>query len=213
MNKRLKLLLNPFEAEVKAKLYKYHLAISFGVFLCIAPFFTKLNSTLGGICLVILGNGLYLLLFYFVNKREGKIQQELVDEKSVGFIQLDNNKLCIEYQEEQSILGKGTDTSVRFDYFGARGETEGYIKFLKYTQYSETFYGTSNYLTISTSPDKKIYIYLHDDNDVEIYNNIIMWCYKNGIPIDEFCRGERVYGGQKLKYKEIQEFKEKYHNR
>lgn len=211
MNKKLRLLLHPFEAEVRSKLYKYHLIISFGVFLSIIPFFSKIHSTLGGICFVVLGNGLYFLLMYLVDKREAKIQLKLVEEKAVGFIQLTNNELLINFKQEQLLIEKEANISLRFDYFGYRGETEGYIKGLKYTQYSQTFFGTNNYLTISTSPNDKIYIYLHDWEEMKIYNDIIMRCYENGIQISEFCGGEKTYGGKKLKYKEIQKFKEKYY--
>lgn len=213
MTQKLHLLSKPFEQEIRAKLKKYHLGLRIGMFLCIIPFFPYVNSTFEGICYVIILNAIYFSIFHFIDKKEEKIQKEKVNERSVGFIQLSDDTLSIYFKDEKSIIKKGTDIFLRFDYFGHRGETAGSFIYVKNTQYSEESFGTNNYLTIDTNSDEKIYIYLNDKEDSKIYNQIIMWCYKNGIQISEFCGGEKTYGGKKLKYKEIQEFKEKYYKK
>lgn len=129
---------------------------------------------------------------------------KIIRENIVGEIVFSDNPLTIKITHKNEII-KNFKGIVYLKYAGYYEEVEGS------TKNAPIYYGTKNEIILEENNKKrKFYIFLEDENGKNTFDNLAVLLTQHKLEVKEFYRGERVYLGKKLNYKEIQEFKKKH---
>ena len=126
--------------------------------------------------------------------------QQLLDRNLIGKIIFEDNFLSFKLKSEKIVIPPDYEGSITFSYEGYRGESVGI------GEGRREYFGTSNYIKLDKEAVRLFHIYLANENNVQDFNTIIEWSFFNKIQTAELFRGERRYGGEKLKFAEIQAF-------
>lgn len=199
MNKSLILLEKSYDTELRNSFSGGRIFGRILIFLVIAFTLSTAIEALGefaGFIILLIISG---IIEYFNFKIEYQSQTEVIERRRKGFIGIKDNQLEIKYNNRLIPIEK--NQSFEFRYFSYHGETEGR---------AGRHVGTRNYVKFNNEIADTFFIYIPNSKSIEIYNAIVKWCLENEMQVKEFHQGERVHGGKKLKYKELQEFKKRY---
>ena len=199
MNKSLILLEKSYDTELRNSFSRGKIVGRILIFLVIAFTLSTAVKALGELASFIILAAISGIIGYFNFKIEYQSQAEVIERRRKGFIRIKDNQLEIKYNNRLIPIEK--NQSFEFRYFSYHGETEGK---------AGHHVGTRNYVKFNNDIADTFFIYIPNSKSIEIYNEIVNWCLDNGMQVKEFNKGERVHGGKKLKYKELQEFKKKY---
>jgi len=182
--------------------------VSGPIMLCVMLLFQYFNhqGSIYFLLIFLIGLVLYLLIIWtqkFFNLK--KIKQ-----KTIGSIMWkDDDLIHIINKEEVYRIEITAIQSMEFKYESYYGEGEAY-KWIE-PKHQNYHFGTNNKIRINLKEKvHDFYIFLKDKNERMVFFELLHLAYDNSIKVKEFYKKKRSYGGNFLKYSEIQEYKKRY---
>ncbi|MEL6717138.1 MAG: hypothetical protein AAFP82_00315 [Bacteroidota bacterium] len=146
----------------------------------------------------------FALIAYHLYSFSGESDEIKIQNYYIGKLKIYADYLLFEVDGRQTIIDANFKGELIFKYEGYHEEVIGY------SRNPNIYYGTDNTVTIIDNKEEQIfYLFLGNKHNRKRFYQLIEWADDKKLNYKEYTRNERTYLGEKLKFKEIQDFKSK----